>query len=949
MSDSNTFLGNVAEHLLENYPNNLGDITVVFPNRRASLFLKNELAKRIQSTIWLPKIITIEGALQDWTGFQITDPLHVKLELLKIHLELFPNDSQSIGDFIGYAELFARDFDEIDQYLVDADALFSYLSEAKALELWHIDGKDLTISEKNFLIFYETIIQYYNRLKEKLFSQKTGYQGMLARMLAETNPFALAQKIHSEKVIFAGFNALTVAEEKIIVTLEREGKAEILWDIDRHYLQSNGFELSEAGFFLRKFLEKQNTKTPVKWIYDRLLKSQKRIYITGVPGNIGQCKELGNKLLQETSFESTAVILADENLLIPAINSIPHNVGNYNVTMGMPFSKSPVYNFLMKLFDFHEFRNKSNEKEGFYIWTVLHLFEHEFFTHILNPDDLEKVTKLRQKLIASGKSFVTNTEIVTIDDSTQQLTSFLAKIFEPWNNDPLRCLNQIHCVLEESIERIRAKNNGSHNYLLLNQFSAGIRICRRLVDLFAGNEQFIDIKSVKQLIKQIAPSYSINFFGEPMHGLQLMGLLESRNLDFKTLHILSVNEGVLPAEKHNNSFIPFDIRQSFSLPTHTHKQAVFAYHFYRLLQSAEDIHLYYNTESGELGGGEKSRFILQLLHEIAKLNPLISIEERISTIPLLRTSRQNPIEGIKTPEIIQKIKNKAITGFSASSLSTYLGCKLKFYLTELLEIREPDEEEESIGFNTIGNILHRAFKDLYDENLNVSLIEQSYKNTDKTLSEAFIHETKGELPVFGKNKLIFEVIKKLWDDFIEYEKKLLQKGTVITVRELERKYEHIMSDKSGNEAFIWKLKGTIDRVDESDNVIRIIDYKTGKVEEKDLKITEIDRESIENKPKALQLLIYYFLFLKNSPAYNSSRIQPGIYKLLRSGSGLIPLHLPEIKDEIQYTDAIEIMLKEIVNEIFDVNLTFDQTSDFDQCRYCSFKDICERQTNENYH
>jgi CRISPR/Cas system-associated exonuclease Cas4 (RecB family) len=657
---------------------------------------------------------------------------------------------------------------------------------------------------------------------------------------------------------------------------------------------------------------------------------------------------LGNNLLNETSFESSAVILSDENLLMPAINSIPSNVGKYNVTMGMPFSKSLVYNFLMKLFEFHEFRNKLNEKEGFYIWTVLHLFEHEFFTHILTPDDLERVKNLRTKLVESRKSFVTCSEIIAIDNSSQKMKLFLVNIFEPWNKNPVKCLSQIQNMLEDSIERVRIKLNGNHNYLLLNQFSAGIRICRRLMDLSVGNEQLIDIKSIKQLINQIAPSYSINFFGEPLNGLQIMGLLESRNLDFKTLHILSVNEGMLPAEKHNNSFIPFDLRQSFSLPIHTHKQAVFAYHFYRLLQSAENIHIYYNTESGELGGGEKSRFILQIVHEIARLNPLILIEEKTSTIPLLKTIKHNPIVGIKSPEIIQKIKSKAITGFSASSLSTYLSCQLRFYLTELMEIREQNVEEESIGFNTIGNILHRALKDLYEENLNKSLTEQSYKNTDKTLNQAFIKETRGELPLFGKNKLIFEVIKKLWDDFIEYEKKLLKQGTSLTVHELEKKYEYILSGNPENETNVWKLKGTIDRIDEFDNRIRIIDYKTGKVEEKDVKISEIDRESIQNKPKALQLLIYYYLLLKNNPEFNHKEIQPGIYKLLRSGSGMIPMNFPLIKNEIQYTEAIEIMLNEIVNEIFDVNLTFQQTSDFDQCRYCSFKDICERQTNEIY-
>ncbi|NOU46046.1 MAG: hypothetical protein HOO86_03180 [Bacteroidales bacterium] len=913
------------------------------------MFLKKELAKRIQSTTWLPKIITIEEALKNWTGFQIADPLHVKFELLKIHLKLSPDDKQSMADFVGYAEMFVRDFDEIDQYLVDPKALFSYLSEAKAMELWHIDGTDLTQSERNFMRFYESIINYYNLLKEKLLAEKSGYQGMLARILAESNTNELVDKVNVEKVIFAGFNALTKAEEKIVFTLEQEGKAEILWDIDSYYLQSNGFELPEAGFFLRRFLEKQNRRTPVKWVTENILKTKKRFFITGIPGNVGQCKALGNKLLHENNFESTAVILADENLLLPTINSIPTNVGVFNVTMGLPFSKSQVYNFLIKLIDFHVFINKSSKNEGFYIWTVVHLFDLEFFSHILNPTELKEIENIKQNLIKNGKTFVTPAEIYANENPVQDLVLLLSAIFEPWKNNPVSCLMQIQSILEQGILRLKLKNKNDHNYLLLNQFSAGIRICKRLSDLVTGNEHLVDIQSIRQLIKQIAPSYTINFFGEPLSGLQLMGLLESRNLDFKTLHLLSVNEGLLPAEKHNNSFVPSDIRQSFALPTHAHKQAVFAYHFYRLLQSAENIHIYYNTESGEIGGGEKSRFILQIKHEIAKLNPLFEIEETISTIPLLQTTKQKPVTGIKTPEIIQKIRNKALSGFSASSLSTYLNCQLKFYLTELLEIREETDDNEIIGFNTIGNILHRALKDLYEGYQNILLNNNVYQNSDTIIARAFTNETKSELPEFGKNKLILEVIKKLWDDYIAFEKKQIGQGKEIKILDLEKKYEHPMIINSAEEIMPWKLKGTIDRVDLMDGVMRIIDFKTGKVEDKDLKIGDISRDSVNEKPKALQLLIYYYLLSKNNPYPENRHIILGLYKLLRSESGFMLFNIPETQANLSLIDEIEMMLNLIVEEIYDPNLTFSQTENQDHCRYCSFNDICERQINDNIH
>jgi hypothetical protein len=271
-----TFLGKVANWILEKYADKTANITIVFPNRRAGIFLKSEFQKRIQKDIWLPKIISLEEALSVWTGFQLADGISIRFELLKIHHEMFPDDTKTVGDFAGYSELFANDFDEIDQYLTDAESLFGILTESKALELWHIDGSQLTASEQHFLEFYRSIGSYYKELKSRLLEKKIAYQGLLARMLAEMPENQISEIIGDELIIFAGFNALTPAEEKIILHLEKSGKAILLWDIDKYFLERNAYSPTEAGLFLRKFLENQPLNSELQWVDSNLLTARKK-------------------------------------------------------------------------------------------------------------------------------------------------------------------------------------------------------------------------------------------------------------------------------------------------------------------------------------------------------------------------------------------------------------------------------------------------------------------------------------------------------------------------------------------------------------------------------------------------------------------------------------------------------------------------------------------------
>lgn len=939
-----TFLSKVAAWILENYPDNTANITIVFPNRRAGIFLKNEFQKRIQKDIWLPKIASLEEVLSEWTGFQLADGITIRLELLKIHHEMFPEDTKSIGDFAGYSELFASDFDEIDQYLADADSLFGILTESKALELWHIDGTQLTSSEQHFLKFYRSIGEYYKHLKTRLLERKLAYQGMLARMLAETPENQLSEIIQSELIVFAGFNALTPAEEKIVLHLEKTGKAVLLWDIDQYCLKRNAYNPPEAGLFMRKFFENHPRNQEIRWIADQLLSTKKKIRIIGVPGNTGQCKVLGNNLLKvNVTDEKTAVILADEHLLIPTISSIPEQIGKFNLTMGLPFSKSVVYRFISRIIEFHLQESDESSIGSYSNWQLIKILQHEFINILLNETENKIHLHLIQQLIKSPKSSMIHEEFIQIIDDKSELLNFYDTLTTSWKNDPVIALKQLLLLVENAYQIFNKNTYFSSNILFINQINSAGKLLKRLLDLISTNPELVDLRSLLMLINQLAPSYPVSFYGEPLHGMQVMGLLETRNLDFKTIHMLSVNEGILPADHRNNSFIPYDIRRLTGLPDYAHKQAVFAYHFFRVLQSAEEINLYYNTEPDDFGGGEKSRFIMQIIRELSKLNPLLEIDEIIETLPLTSGKLSTPISIEKTTEIVAKITQKAISGFSASSLSNYLTCPLRFCLSDVLGIREPEKEDELIAANTIGNILHKALENLYESNKNQPIKLDSYKNSDKILIEAFRFVTQIAVPEFGKNKLIFEVIQKLWNDFIRNEKSLIENGNILIIKDLEKEY-FVMSEIFQNETTIpWKLKGKIDRIDNLNGETRIIDFKTGRVSDNDLNIKNLNIEELSLKPKAFQLIIYTYLVQNNVRDIDISFNMAGVYKLLRTSSGIIPL---TIKDGNCSEQDIKAILDSIVNEIFNTEIQFHQTTDTNACTYCIFKDLCERSSKD---
>lgn len=940
----NTFLNRVATHILSLHQHELDRLTIVFPNRRAGLYLRKELALQAAKTIWLPKILSIEDAFATWSDFNQADNMSIVFDLLEIYLDENKEKENDAGSFAGYALQMARDFDEIDHYLVDPQSLFKYLSESKAIELWHPDGSPLTVYEKNYLSFFNSLHGLHEKLSVKMREKKTAYSGFIASSLARKTTEELLQIIGNGKLIFAGFNALTPAEEQVITKLTSEGIATVLWDLDEFYIKENRFGLHEAGASIRKF----NQKYPglqKQWTGTYLLEKEKIVHIIGVPGNIGQAKAMGNYLQSSNpeNITKTAVVLADEKLLIPVLNSIPDEIGKFNVTMGLSFIYSAVYQFIIKLFEISIHQYFSHNSLYFPLRPLCTILQHEILVSLLPEESANKYQRLGSQLIADGSAFVKadRIKILTAEFNISEkdfLTLLLGTEQKPYQE--LEKINRIFV----SIFSFDVNNESKKNQVLLhNQIQIAIRLINRIQMLLQDRSLQFDLSGLMKLFVHIAPSYTTNFYGEPLEGLQIMGMLETRNLDFDCIHLLSANETILPAEKGYQSLIPNDIRKSFNLPTYIEKQAVYAFHFFRMLQYVSDIYIYYNTEPDELGGGEMSRFLLQLRFELAKLNPKIRIKEELFTfsIPAQKPTQEIIIE--KTPQVLELIAKKAEKGISPTSLSRYVNCSLQFFLQDVLSISETKKAETSIGLNVLGTVVHKTLEKLFAPFLNsllkpehLKLIQQKIK---ETLIITFNEEFPGGYLDEGRNKIAFAVAEQFIKQTFDYELSIVEKVSnelVILFQEVQLETNFEVQGRT------VKLKGTIDRIDRLNNALRIVDYKTGLVKNTDVEIKEWEELLNPKKSKALQLAVYLLLYIKNNENEAIEFPQSGLLSLRKISQGLMKLKLPDSYEPEKQTEVIMKSIQSVFEEIFNSSISIQQTEMEENCKLCSFKELCRR-------
>ncbi|MDD5978840.1 MAG: PD-(D/E)XK nuclease family protein [Bacteroidales bacterium] len=942
------FIQNIIDYIFKNYDLSKEIVEVVFPNKRASIHFKRQIVSQLSKTSWMPITSSVQQAMEKWSGLHLVDSLDVALELMSIN-DKDANNKVLKQNFFGLASQMAKDFDEIDQYKVDAKNLFESLNEVKIIENYTfseytLSNEDSYKAQSKYLQFFSSLINYYSALRLNLFSRKVGYYGMITRCLSELPTDELVKRIDGKKIVFAGFNALTTTEEDVVVRLVENGNAVMLWDLDEYYIND---KKQEAGRFANDFFAKHrnlagkkdydNEHQGISFIGNALSTAEKEINVISVSGSSVQANAL--QLMMEKR-ENSVVVLADEALLIPTLNSLPDSVGEINVTMGYPFANTPLYGFIDQIFRFQH--SLSDSKID--LWPLASFCDADFIKLVFNGKDYDSLMSwLKDKQSSSDLSLhVKDFSSIGISDDNQEdgasedLARFLTLSSTKWI-DSKDCIENLKSILRVSLQKIK-----DESYFVKNQISVAGKVLNKVESLIKKYDS-VEILDLQMLILQIGREMSIAMKGEA-DGLQVMGLLETRNLDFDVVNMLSVNEGVIPKNKNSNSLIPYDVRKYYNLPTYNQQQAVYAYHFYRLLHNAKKINLFYNSLSDSSGLGEPSRFIRQIEYELVKKNPKVKLQHFQYKSPIINL-KSNIISVDKDDTMLKKI-----TKLSPTSISTYLRCSLQYYWKYIMNIN-CDEVNEEIQMNVIGSIIHNTLDELYRNFGNEIVTESKFLEVrnqylDKCYQNALRNNNfRNGLPKTGFNSIIASVIDTMISRFLDNEHNIVKENSLrilCTEKELSFHLNNV------------ELHGFADRIDLLNDKLRVIDYKTGSVNPYDVSISANAKQLQDMHDKSIQLIMYKYLFIKmlNSNTLGldealiahieEENIVPGIIALQKMSNGVFELKVNNADLANDFEAQCDIMFEQLISDIFDKNNPFTQTDDIKVCGYCSFRNICKR-------
>lgn len=974
-----SFLEKVSDHIFKNYQSSISELSIVLPNKRAGLFLKKNLAAKFKKNIWAPQIYSIDEFMIELSGMVVAEPMTILFELYTIYQKTEGANARPFEEFIRWAPVLINDFNEIDSYYADSDELFNYLNEIRAIELWNPSGRELSGVQSQYLSFWKSLGNLYRQFSAFLKQKKHVYQGLAYRIAAEKVQSNLQDG--NEKIggplLFVGFNALTKAEEMVIQQFIFRGKTEILWDGDQYYFENKN---QEAGKFLRKYLNSQTLQNEkgksgihfspfagningeiVLPLGKDLVEHPKEIEIIGTSGNIAQAKIAGeilsslydpkNSLSENSDFLNTAVVLSDESLLIPVLNSIPEKVEKINITMGYPLKNTPLHDFWNAAFQLHENIRISSGNRYFYHKNIIQILSHPFLAY---PGEMagffyKIISEIKQK----NRIYLSREELEKIAEPFGKKEEFkqIQSLFSDWKNNPMIAIETAIYFIKRKI----GEKNMEAEFL-----SRYLEIFHQVQSLEKQYQVITDLRTLRIIFNQLVGGYTAPFSGEPLNGLQIMGMLETRTLDFETVILLSANEDILPSGKKQNSFIPLDLKKQFGLPTYNDRDAIFAYHFYRLLQRAKKVFLLYNNDiskSSGMGGSEKSRFIAQIKEELPRVNPGIKITEKIHSFSTIQKNEIN-LNIIKNEQIFIRLNEISNRGFSPTAINTFLNCPLDFYYKYIVGLREGQEVEETIEAAVFGDFVHEALQNLYipfvGKIISAGDLEQRKKDCEEITKTAFLSKYSERDLSFGKNLLALKVAEKLIGTLLKQEidflKKLELNGEFLTLLDLEKELETkiFIDDKP------VKIKGKADRIDMMGQTIRIIDYKTGNVFPADLKIENIEITSFEKqKPKAVQLLMYAMIYSKhtNSLQYKSGvknnfltllergmgseMISPGIISMRKLSEGFLPLTIAG-SEAIENNSLVDFEkeLGKIIADMYNPVLPFAHSHESKYCEYC---------------
>ncbi len=924
MTNKMNFLQEVSNSILLTYGNKLNDLCIVTPSNRGGLHLKQCFHSQIGKTFLTPDIFSIEEFIQKIAGLTLISPEELLIRLYKLNQELKLMYHQNFYNFVNDAKTILQDFNDIDLSLANPQDVFSDLSRIKELSYFGKNESELSENQTNYLKFYQNIFPLYQQLKNELLENKLAYQGLLYRCVYE-NKEDIIKYFTYKKIIFVGFNALQNVEIEIINYLLEKNLADIYVDADEWYLNDT---LQEAGMFLRKMKDDFHLKD-LKIVGKYIENINKKIQIIGFPQNDLQPFYV-EKILKElpnNKEEKTALVLADENLLLPLLYAI--DTSEANISMGLSIRNSQIYHIINHFITTIENIQKYNNTIHYQDLYVF--FSSPYIQNVLTLSNLDN-DLIIDNLLQKGKLFYTIDDIKKINehfpvDFIEVLTNLFQKSTEP----------------ESIINNLRAFLTLINNDKLLEIDKQIISLIYHHLDKLLLLFKQIDkhIKSYSALLDLYISSLTLSFKSNPMSSLQIIGMLETRILDFDNVIILSVNEDILPMGKSIKSFIPYDVKKHYKLPTYTHREAIFSYHFYRLLQRSKNIYLLYNTNN-QNEKAEKSRFINQIQNEWNKI-PSIDISEKILSYPQIKIPNNKPITIAKTPFIVEQLQN--LRKYSPSMLNRYLECSLKFYFNDVLQLSEPQMISDDLQANVIGNVIHKILEELLKEGKYISK-DIKNDNLEKKVLHAFLDKNLINIELdeknilYEKNRLIYAITIKYIKDYLFFLKEQLEKREIIEIKDFEKKYEikYEISNQFINKNIY--LKGVIDRVDNrSDSITTIVDYKTGRVDSKTLFISKVEDVFSGNNSIAFQLMFYAFLYncaTKQTPI----KAQIVYFRTLKEDMTIKIANSPLLDQPI--FDDFKILLDKLIEDIHNNCIPFSQTENKDRCKYCAYQTICKR-------
>jgi len=943
------FLQSVADHIFEHYKDNIEKLCIVLPNKRGSLFLKNYLARAFQKTIWLPAIISAEDLITELSGLKTLEEIDLICHLYESYRVCYGDGAEPFDSFAKWGQLILQDFNEIDRYLADPEQLYENLKDIKEIENWSLGAEVLSVHQTNYLRFMKSLGAIYKHFSAFLISNGWAYQGLAYRQaVRHLENSTYADQFH--KLVFCGFNALNAAELKIFKRLHTQKKADLLWDADEYYLNNDN---QEAGLFLRENFNVFRQPDPL--FIQQNFKEEKSINIISVPKQIGQAQVVKQTLEQlisnQVPLDRVAVVLANEKLLWPVLQQLPGGVQFVNITMEYPLRYTSTHSLIELLLQIQvSFSKQTRVYKTVYHKDLVSLFRQPLFQSFLQAKGADiKLTTLIQEIVTRNLTFISEKALV------QLLGEHYAPVQPVLQPAPSvsRLCDYIISMLQALVSHF-SQLHGNQIHLELEYLQIALKNFNRLSEILNRYPYFSDILAFRQLYLQVVGSATAPFIGEPLRGLQIMGVLETRTLDFDHVILVNVNEGVLPSGKTINSFIPNDLKRAFGLPLYLEKDAIYAYHFYRLLQRASDITITYDSETDAFGKGEKSRFVTQLQLELPEYNPNISITERVATYPDFPEETDNTIVIRKDEAVLRSVLQKASSsegfgGLSPSALLTYKECSLKFYFRYAARLKETEEVEESAEANTFGSILHLSLETLYKEfkgrAIDPAELKSKLNEVDAVVNQSFISRFDNAMPG-GKSLLQEEVIKvyvkKMLNNDIKFIERLQAQGQALSLQGLEQEYAAPLDVPVNGKPVRLYIKGTIDRLDAFGGRTRIIDYKSSVKDNDRFAFESFDALFYDKQyNKALQLMIYAWLLCRNGVPVDS--LLPGVIpfkvfadepKYLLGGDNK-PLKFTE-----PFILEFEQALIQFIASVFDESIPFSQTDDELVHEFCPYNSIC---------